>query len=269
MGADIVLLGHGSRRGTDTDEGLADAVARLQARVPPPTRVRLAGLEFTRPSLPEAVSGLVKEGSRRIIVVPFFLFEGKHMNVELPELLGELRRTFPDLDLLCAGTLGIDRRLIDLVLERVDQALVGPLSSFAWGAGVSETPGLGVILVNRGSRREFDSGQRLRELAGLVRDRLGPGGQVAPAQAEYASPTILEAAESLIAAGAGTIVTVPYIFFPGKVLYDNILPATHAARQRYPSVEFRVAPPLGIDDRLLEIVLERAEEALDAYRVKS
>ena len=46
-GADIILLGHGSR-GSATDEGLREATARLSAQVLPPARVRMAAWEFTR-----------------------------------------------------------------------------------------------------------------------------------------------------------------------------------------------------------------------------
>lgn len=241
---DIILLGHGSRRGIDTDEGLKDAAGRLQERVAPDVRVRMAGFEFTRPSIPETIDMLVAEGSRRMVIVPFFLFDGKHITVEIPEELDKIRARYPDVDLTYAKTLGVDMRLAEIVEERVQET--GPCD--------------GVVLVNRGSRLEYDPGDRLRELAGLTEARLGA--KVAPAQAEYESPTILEAAESLVRAGLKRIAVVPYIFFPGKVLNVNIIPAAEEARTRFPGVEFAVARTLGVDDRLIDLALERVLEAV-------
>lgn len=243
---DIILLGHGSRRGIDTDEGLKDAAGRLQQRVGPEVRVRMAGFEFTRPSIPEAIDMLVAEGCRRMVIVPFFLFDGKHITLEIPEELEKIQAGYPDIELTYAKTLGVDKRLVEVVAERVQEA--GPCD--------------GVVLVNRGSRLEFDRGDRLRELAGLIEARVGA--KVAPAQAEYESPTILEAAESLVRVGLKRIVVVPYIFFPGKVLNVNIVPAVEEAKGRFPGVEFRVARTLGVDDRLIDLALERAKEATAA-----
>jgi sirohydrochlorin ferrochelatase len=242
---DIILLGHGSRRGIDTDEGLKDAAGRLQQRVGPGVRVRMAGFEFTRPSIPEAIEMLVAEGSRRMVLVPFFLFDGKHITVEIPEELEKIRAQYPDVDLTYARTLGADIRLVEIVAERVEETGLGD----------------GVILVNRGSRLEYDPGDRLRELARLIENRLGA--RVAPAQAEYESPTILEAADSLVQAGLNRIAVVPYIFFPGKVLNVNIIPAVEEARNRFPAAHFAVARTLGVDDRLIDLALQRAHEALN------
>lgn len=241
---DIILLGHGSRRGIDTDEGLKDAAGRLQQRVGPGVRVRMAAFEFTRPSIPEAIEALVAEGSRQMVLVPFFLFDGKHVTVEIPEELDKIRANYPYIDLTFAKTLGADSRLVQIVAERVQET------------GTAD----GVILVNRGSRLEYDPGDRLRELARLIETRLEA--KVAPAQAEYESPTILEAAEGLVQAGLNRIAVVPYIFFPGKVLNVNIIPAVEEARTRFPAAQFTVARTLGVDDRLIDLALQRAQEVV-------
>ena len=257
--ADVILLGHGSRRGSETDEGLKDAAGRLQRLAGPGVRVRMAAFEFTRPSIPEAVSALVEEGSRRIVIAPFFLFDGKHVRVEIPEELDGLRARYPDLDLRLARTLEKDPRLVDVAVERV-QAVVRP-SHWPSPRGRGNKGGDGVIFVNRGTRRRYDSGERLREMAIAVQERLGDGTVVEPAQAEYESPTIMEAAEALAAAGVPRVAVLPYIFFPGKVLNVNIRPAVEEARGRHPHTEFLVAPTLGVDDRVVQIAWERAQEA--------
>ena len=67
--------------------------------------------------------------------------------------------------------------------------------------------------------------------------------------------------------GLKQVVVVPYIFFPGKVLKVNILPAVEEARRRFPGVELSVAQTLGVDDRLIDLALERALEAAGAAKL--
>lgn len=262
MDADLILLGHGSRRGTATDEGLREATARLQRLVPLPMRVRMAAWEFTEPSLSEVVTQLAAEGSRRIVVVPYFLFDGKHIKEEIPEMLDALRQRYPGVDLGYAHTLGFDPRLVQLTIERVHQGLTGGLCSQVPCDCLARAE-LGVVFVNRGSHLEYDDGSRLRELAREMEYILDDRVPVAPSQAEYASPTIGEAIDSLVAQGKSTIVVLPYLFFPGKVLSVNVLPAVETAKERHSAVEFHMAPTLGVDDRLIQLAWERAQEALE------
>lgn len=262
---DIVLLGHGSRRTRTTDVGLAEVVRRMQARVLPPTRVRLAGFEFTRPNLTEAVEGLACEGSRRIVVTPFFVFEGRHVLEEIPEELDRLRASWPHVELLYALTLGHDPRMVDVVIDRVRQSLSPVewegLQANGHGGPAADGRRVGVVLVNRGSRRHFDPEQRVRAIVDGVRERLGPSVLVHHAQAEYEWPRVEDGCAAVIEAGAQLVVVVPYIFFPGKVLFDNIRPAVSRSAADHPGVEHRLTRVLGVDDRLIAIALDRAVAA--------
>lgn len=242
----VVLLGHGSRRGQATDQGLQEVVRRLRLRLGDSAAVSLAGFEFTRPSLEEAILDLARRGHHRIVVMPYFLFDGRHVTEEIPAELKRLGGLVPRVEICCTPTLGLDPRLADIVVERLRQAL----------PRMGEDK-LGVIVVNRGSHRQYDPGIRLRQLVSLVRGRLGEGVLVEPAHAEYASPTIEEAASGLVGWGARLIVVVPYILFPGKVLYDNILPAVEGCRRKYSGAAFLVAETLGVDDRMVDIAAER------------
>lgn len=221
----------------------------------------MAAWEFTEPSLQDVVSELAAEGSTQIIVAPFFLFDGKHIKEEIPEVLDELRAKYPQISLGYGHTLGFDRRLVSLATERIHQGLTGDIC--AQPCDHLKRDDLGVVFVNRGSHVEYDPGDRLRELARTIENNLGGRVPVLPAQAEYTTPKIGDRIDELVAAGKSTIVVLPYIFFPGKVLNVNILPPTEEARLRHPSITFHVAPTLGVDDRIIELAWERAQEALE------
>ncbi|MDO8532093.1 MAG: CbiX/SirB N-terminal domain-containing protein [Dehalococcoidia bacterium] len=247
----VVLLGHGSRRGSHTDMGLQDVTQRLRQRMGPDIPVRMAGWEFTQPSLAEAVGDLVRQGARRVLVMPYFLFDGKHVLEEIPEEMERLRAAHPGVELRVTRTLDVDARIAQLAAERVRRAL----------GNDSPGPDVGIVVVNRGSRRRYNPGDHLRQLTAMTAEVVGHGVRAHHAQAEYEHPTIEEAAEALAAAGARTLVVLPYILFPGKVLYDNILPAARRVQARFPALSVRMAVTLGVDDRMVDVAYERLREA--------
>lgn len=249
---DIILLGHGSRRGKDTDIGLEEIRRRLQLKFDNGCRVRMAGLEFTPPSLEEAVLRLAKEGSRDIVIMPFFLFRGKHLKEEIPQDIKRIQSLAPQVSLRLIDNLGLDSRLMDIVEERLREFLLSSQNA-------------GVILVRRGSKPEYDGGEELFKLAKDISRRIGF--PVEPAQAQFGHPTIAEAIQSLNKRSPKKIVVMPYLFFSGKVLYDNIIVDVNKARESYPHVEFFITSTLGVDDRLVDIARDKIQNA--EFRVQN
>jgi len=62
-----------------------------------PARLVLAYNEFCGPSLDEAVAGALVDGLGRVVVIPSMLTPGGvHSEIEIPEMIGALRRRFPN-----------------------------------------------------------------------------------------------------------------------------------------------------------------------------
>lgn len=261
----VVLLAHGSARGRCTDEGIREIGARLSKRLAGEVIVRVAFFEFLHPTLEEALQALRDASISNAIVMPYFLFDGKEIKVEIPALLADLRPRFPDLQIQQAANLGVDPRLIDVVADRVDDALrgLGQITPVGGRLPVRGEGGrLGVILVNRGSRARYDDGTRLRALCSLLQDRLG-GAPVEPAQAERSPDlTIENAAQRLIEAGCERIVVAPYLHFPGKVLTVNVIPSVNRAATAHPSRRFYLASTLCLDDRIVDVCVSRIADAV-------
>lgn len=260
--ADIVLVGHGSQRTAAFERGLQETGRRLQRRYQAVRRVRIAFFEFLEPTLEQALQGLIDDGSRQIIVMPYFLFDGREVTVDLPHRLADLRQRWPSVAISQAASLGLAEPMISIIAERVEGALIG-LCQYPLVAGrlpVRRASGPhGVIVVNRGSRAEYDDGRRLQQLAKLTAERLGA--PVEAAQAEYSQQTIEVAARRLVAAGVRQIVVVPYLHHPGKVLFVNILPAIERASQAHPATRFLLAWTLCVDDRLVDLCVARIAAA--------
>lgn len=120
----VVLVGRGS---TDPD---ANAEVCKVARLLQETRglafVETAFVSLTRPSVTEALARARLLGARRVVVAPYFLFDGV-----LPQRVTGQALAFgaehPDTEVVVAGHLGDCAGLADVVVERYHEALHGDI----------------------------------------------------------------------------------------------------------------------------------------------
>jgi sirohydrochlorin cobaltochelatase len=78
---------------------------------------------------------------------------------------------------------------------------------------------------------------------------------------EIALPTLAQGFERCAARGAREIVVCPYFLAPGRHSRD-IARLVAEIRAAYPDLEVAVAEPLGFDERLVDLVLDRADAAI-------
>lgn len=77
---------------------------------------------------------------------------------------------------------------------------------------------------------------------------------------ELAEPTIKEAFDECVSLGATEIVVHPYFLAPGRHSTKDIPRMVEEAASNHPEVIFSVTEPLGLHDKLIEVILERASE---------
>ncbi len=117
-----------------------------------------------------------------------------------------------------------------------------------------------VIVVHHGSRRT-EANESLEAFVHASAERL-PYPIVEPAHMELAEPSIATAFDRCVAAGAATVVIAPYFLGPGNH-WDRDIPAlAAAAAERHQGVRWLVAPPLGPDPLLMDIVDRRIARCL-------
>ena len=79
--------------------------------------MRLAFLEFMTPSLADAVASMVREGIRRITLVPLFLAQGGHLKHDLPILLDEIRARHPSVKIDVTDAIGDSPELVTAIAD--------------------------------------------------------------------------------------------------------------------------------------------------------
>ena len=82
-----------------------------------------AFLEGGRPDLADAVAKLAAAGAVRILVVPYFLTLGLHLQRDLPRLAAGLAASYKDIEILCGEPLDGHPALAEILADRASQAL--------------------------------------------------------------------------------------------------------------------------------------------------
>ncbi len=125
---------------------------------------------------------------------------------------------------------------------------------------VPETPRIGLIVVDHGSRRSA-SNEMLEVMAGMVAEAV-PYDIVEPAHMELAEPSITTAFDRCVARGAQLVVVSPYFLLPGRHWNQDIPALTAEAAERHPGVPFLVAAPLGLHPLMARVVESRVAHCL-------
>jgi sirohydrochlorin ferrochelatase len=87
--------------------------------------VETAFLDGGQPDLRGAVRLLVQRGAQRVIVIPYFLTLGLHLQRDLPKLIQELEAEHPNLRVEVTPPLDGHPSLAGILLDRAAAALNG------------------------------------------------------------------------------------------------------------------------------------------------
>jgi sirohydrochlorin ferrochelatase len=201
-------------------------------------------LNYSRPTLAEALSRLTACGAAEVTVLPYFLVPGYFTRVALPRALDELRARFTGVRLAIAEPLGAHPAMAALVVRRAVEA----------GAGQSSA----VLLAAHGSPDPAANGPILDVAAQVA--VTGAFGAVGVCYLGLNEPSIPAAIAATVARGASQVVVVPYLLQLGGHAAEDVPAAVEEARAAYPATRIALAAHLGYDPLLAEALATRAAE---------
>ena len=114
----LLIIGHGSK--------MAEANAELLALVQqiPVTKnlmhVQVAYLELAEPDIPTGIAQCVQQGARCLVIVPYFLSRGTHVQAHIPEHVERAKKKFPEIQFVLTAHVGVSPRMADLVAALVN-----------------------------------------------------------------------------------------------------------------------------------------------------
>ncbi len=139
----VLLVGHGSRLpyGKDVVSQIADMYRENEDFF-----VEVGFMNMSKPSIPEAINSLAESGAEKIVVTPVFLANGVHTTEDIPRILGlnnghdkdkhehghshghshddeeKVEINFKG-EIIYTEPLGADKRIADIIKDRVNDAL--------------------------------------------------------------------------------------------------------------------------------------------------
>jgi sirohydrochlorin ferrochelatase len=116
----LLLIAHGSRR-PDANTDLDHLVGQLRDRGRFPI-VEASFLELAEPTVAEGAARCVEQGAGRLVMVPYFLSAGVHVQRDLAALRDELGRRYSQVEVRLAEPLGRHPLLVEVVSQRADEA---------------------------------------------------------------------------------------------------------------------------------------------------
>jgi sirohydrochlorin ferrochelatase len=116
----ILLIAHGSRA-TDANNAMYRVADDLRAG--DWLTVECAFLELNEPLIPDGLTRCAAAGATVIIAVPYFLHLGKHVQEDLPRIIGDWCAANPGVEVRLGNPFGYSPRLTELIQERIGEQL--------------------------------------------------------------------------------------------------------------------------------------------------
>jgi sirohydrochlorin cobaltochelatase len=113
----LIIICHGSPLPAAND-GFVALVGRIAARLGA-GNILPAFFALVRPNIPDQIAELASRGVSRILLMPYFLFQGKHVDVDIPNILADCHEWFPDVTLELLPTLENDPAVEEVVFQRL------------------------------------------------------------------------------------------------------------------------------------------------------
>lgn len=121
----ILIIDHGSTR-AEANDMLSDAARMLQQVVGDGVPVRHAHMELAEPTITQGFADCVRAGATEVIAFPYMLSPGKHVTRDVPRLVAEAARDFPNVAFRVTDAFGVHEKLAEVIAERTGVNVIAP-----------------------------------------------------------------------------------------------------------------------------------------------
>lgn len=112
----ILLVAHGSRRPQANWE-VHQLAERLQEKLG--RKVAACFLELGEPRIPEGIDRALQQNPGEILVLPYFLTQGRHMDEDIPRILQEKARAYPETPIRMLDYVGKHPEMVGLLRKAI------------------------------------------------------------------------------------------------------------------------------------------------------
>jgi sirohydrochlorin ferrochelatase len=112
----VIILAHGSRN-TRAKDSFLRMVSMLNQSCT--SLIVPAFYSLGSPNLEKAVEDLAPGKYSKIIIFPYFLFDGNHVQKDIPLHVSKLRAKYPETEFQILGSLEHEPMMLEIVLRRI------------------------------------------------------------------------------------------------------------------------------------------------------
>lgn len=118
----IIIIAHGSKKETSNNEVL-EIVNQIKNSKTNYALIQAAFLEFASPSIEDSVKNSIDKNILNIFIYPYFLNSGKHVSIDLPDIIKELEEENPTIEFELLEHFGKSNRISDIILDDISSSL--------------------------------------------------------------------------------------------------------------------------------------------------
>ena len=244
----VMVCGHGSRDVEAITE-FRTVAAGIEARLPQ-YPVASGFLEFARPIICDGLDKLYGQGVRHILAIPGMLFAAGHVKNDIPSVLNTYAAQRSDLRIDYGRDLAVDRRLLTVAAQRIEQAEAGSIRR------VPREETL-LMVVGRGTS-DPDANSNISKVARMLWEGMGFG-WTEVCYSGVTFPLVGPGLEHAVKLGYRRIIVFPYFLFTG-VLVKRIYRIADQMAERHPEIDFLKAQYLKDHPLVLDAFADRVQE---------
>lgn len=113
----VIILGHGSKSSQAIDD--FNYVVDLLKQKMDNEFVFGAHMEMAQPSLEDVVKIIDNQDVDKVIILPYFLFNGNHIKEDIPEKIEILKKIYPTISFEFGTPIGKEPLMADIMLKKV------------------------------------------------------------------------------------------------------------------------------------------------------
>jgi sirohydrochlorin ferrochelatase len=247
-----LIVGHGSQDPEGTQEFLR--LVEIFQQHDPSQIVECGFLEFAQPTIQQGLDRCVERGARSIAVLPGVLMAAGHAKNDIPSEVQAARRRHPGIVIHQGRHFHLHPKILQLCTMKIEAAEneVAPL----------ERRDTLLLVVGRGSS-DPDANSDVQKLARLLWEGMGFG-WAAACYIGITSPRLPEALACCQRMGFARILVFPFFLFTGR-LEKRIQKLTDEFAAEHPESEFLIADYLDAHPLLIQVLLDRAQEAVHGH----
>lgn len=112
----LVLMGHGSKSKDAIDE--FNYVVEVTKAKSTNMVVYGAHMDIAKPTLEEVILEISGIGVQKVVVMPYFLFNGNHIKFDIPKQIEALQLLYPKMEIIFGTPIGREPLMADLMLKK-------------------------------------------------------------------------------------------------------------------------------------------------------